>query len=98
MTYYVNEKCMGCKYTDCVSVCPVNCFYETQFDDSQNMLVIDPEVCIDCGICVLECPVDAIKSDCDSSIDISIIKEWVDYNSEYSKKFKYFNIVKKKMH
>ena len=60
MTYLVNEKCIKCKYTDCVEVCPVDCFYE-----GENMLVINPDECIDCGVCEPECPVDAIISDTD---------------------------------
>ena len=56
MTYIVNEKCIKCKYMDCVEVCPVDCFYE-----GENMLVIHPDECIDCGVCEPECPVDAIK-------------------------------------
>ena len=55
MTFVVCEPCIKCKYTDCVSVCPVACFKE-----GANMLVIDPEECIDCGVCVDECPVTAI--------------------------------------
>ncbi|MCH7959190.1 MAG: ferredoxin family protein [Candidatus Hydrogenedentes bacterium] len=55
MTFVVTEPCIKCKYTDCVSVCPVACFKE-----GANMLVIDPEECIDCGVCVDECPVTAI--------------------------------------
>ena len=55
MTHVVGESCIGCKYTDCVSVCPVDCFHE-----GPNFVVIDPEVCIDCGVCVAECPVEAI--------------------------------------
>jgi ferredoxin len=55
MTHIVGESCIGCKYTDCVAVCPVECFHE-----GPNFLVIDPEVCIDCGVCVAECPVEAI--------------------------------------
>ena len=58
MTYVVNESCIRCKYTDCVEVCPVDCFYE-----GENMLVIHPDECIDCGVCEPECPVDAIKPD-----------------------------------
>ena len=58
MTYVVNEKCIKCKLMDCVDVCPVDCFYE-----GENMLVINPEECIDCGVCEPECPVDAIISD-----------------------------------
>ena len=55
MTYVVTENCIRCKYTDCVDVCPVDCFHE-----GERFLVIDPEVCIDCGVCVPECPVEAI--------------------------------------
>lgn len=62
MTYVVLEKCIKCKYTDCVEVCPVDCFHE-----GPNMLVIDPEECIDCSLCVPECPVDAIVSEDDLS-------------------------------
>ena len=58
MTYVVNENCIKCKFTDCVEVCPVDCFYE-----GENMLVINPEECIDCGVCEPECPVDAIIAD-----------------------------------
>lgn len=56
MTYTVTDSCIQCKYTDCVEVCPVDCFHE-----GPNFLVIDPEECIDCGLCVAECPVSAIK-------------------------------------
>jgi ferredoxin len=55
MTFVVTEKCIKCKYTDCVEVCPVDCFHE-----GENFLVIDPEECIDCNLCVPECPVEAI--------------------------------------
>jgi len=55
MTYIVTESCIRCKYMDCVEVCPVDCFHA-----GPNMLVIDPEECIDCNLCVPECPVDAI--------------------------------------
>lgn len=58
MTYVVAEACIRCKYQDCVEVCPVDCFYE-----GENMLVIHPDECIDCGVCEPECPVDAIKLD-----------------------------------
>ena len=60
MTYVVLESCVKCKYTDCVEVCPVDCFHE-----GPNMLVIDPEECIDCSLCVPECPVDAIVAEDD---------------------------------
>ena len=55
MTYVVADACVKCKYTDCVDVCPVDCFHE-----GPNFLVIDPEECIDCTLCVAECPVEAI--------------------------------------
>lgn len=60
MTYVVLESCIKCKYTDCVEVCPVDCFHE-----GPNMLAIDPEECIDCSLCVPECPVDAIVAEDD---------------------------------
>ena len=55
MTFVVAEPCINCKFTDCVAVCPVDCFYE-----GENFLVINPDECIDCGACVPECPVEAI--------------------------------------
>ena len=58
MTFVVTEKCIKCKYMDCVEVCPVDCFHE-----GPNMLVIDPEECIDCTLCEPECPVEAIMSE-----------------------------------
>ena len=60
MTYVVTESCIKCKYTDCVDVCPVDCFHE-----GPNFLVIDPEECIDCTLCVAECPVEAIFAEDD---------------------------------
>ena len=60
MTYVVTEACVRCKYTDCVDVCPVDCFRE-----GPNFLVIDPDECIDCTLCVAECPVEAIYAEDD---------------------------------
>ena len=60
MTYVVKEECIKCKYTDCVEVCPVDCFHE-----GPNFLAIDPEECIDCSLCEPECPVEAIVADDD---------------------------------
>ena len=60
MTFIVTEACVRCKYTDCVAVCPVECFHE-----GPNFLVIDPEACIDCGVCVPECPIGAIYAEAD---------------------------------
>ena len=58
MTYVVTESCIKCKYTDCVEVCPVDCFYE-----GPEFLVIHPDECIDCGLCEPECPIEAIYAD-----------------------------------
>ena len=64
MTYVVTEVCIKCKYTDCVEVCPVDCFYE-----GENMLVIHPDECIDCGVCEPECPAEAIVPDTAPGLD-----------------------------
>ena len=76
MTYIVNDKCIKCKLTDCVDVCPVDCFYE-----GKNMLVIKPDECIDCGVCEPECPVDAIVSDRKLKPED---QKWLDFNAEMS--------------
>src|SRR4026207_332320 len=76
MTYVVTESCIKCKYTDCVDVCPVDCFRE-----GPNMLVIDPDECIDCTLCVPECPVEAIFAE-DDVPDSQ--KEWIPLNRELS--------------
>ncbi len=77
MTYVVLDACIKCKYTDCVEVCPVDCFYE-----GENMLVIHPDECIDCGVCEPECPVDAIKPDTEPGLE-----KWLEVNREYSEKW-----------
>ena len=74
MTYIVDENCIKCKYMDCVEVGPVDCFYE-----GENMLVIHPDECIDCGGCEPECPVDAIHSDSEDGME-----KWVEINRKYS--------------
>jgi len=74
MTYIVTELCIKCKYMDCVEVCPVDCFYE-----GNNMLVIHPDECIDCGVCEPECPVEAIKPDTEPGLE-----RWLEINREYS--------------
>ena len=76
MAYIVNDKCIDCKYTDCVEVCPVDCFYE-----GENMLVIHPDECIDCGVCEPECPQEAITSDSDDADDLAY---WLQINRQYS--------------
>lgn len=60
MTYVVTENCIRCKFTDCVDVCPVDCFRE-----GPNFLAIDPDECIDCSLCVAECPAEAIFAEDD---------------------------------
>ena len=75
MTYVVTENCIKCKYTDCVEVCPVDCFYE-----GENMLVIHPDECIDCGVCVPECPAEAIVADSEPAAT----QQWLDLNRKYS--------------
>ena len=60
MTFVVTENCIKCKYTDCVEVCPVDCFHE-----GPNFLVIDPDECIDCTLCEPECPINAIFDESD---------------------------------
>lgn len=83
MTYVVTEKCIMCKHSDCVEVCPVDCFYE-----GENMLVINPDECIDCGVCVPECPIDAIEAESEDNL------RWLEVNREYSSKWP--NITQKK--
>lgn len=86
MTYLVTENCIKCKHTDCVEVCPVDCFYE-----GPNFLAINPDECIDCGVCVPECPINAIIEDTNLDHDIPF---WVDLNKRLSTKWP--NITKKK--
>ena len=64
MTFVVTESCIKCRYTDCVDVCPVDCFHE-----GPNFLIIDPDECIDCAVCVAECPVNAIYAEEDVPAD-----------------------------
>jgi ferredoxin len=84
VTYVVTEACIKCKLTDCVEVCPVDCFYE-----GANMLVIHPDECIDCGVCEPECPVDAIKPDTEKGLE-----QWLEVNRDYASKWP--NITSKK--
>lgn len=74
MTFVVTDVCIMCKYTDCVEVCPVDCFYE-----GENMLVIHPDECIDCGVCEPECPIEAIVPDTDAKAD-----KFLEVNREYA--------------
>ena len=86
MTFVVTESCIKCKYTDCVEVCPVDCFYE-----GPNFLVIHPDECIDCALCEPECPVDAILSEDD-------LKEkdqpYIALNAELAEKWPNINAMK----
>jgi ferredoxin len=77
MTYVVTENCINCKYTDCVDVCPVDCFHE-----GPNFLVIDPEECIDCTLCVAECPAEAIFAEDDVPDDQ---RNYIHLNAELAK-------------
>lgn len=78
MAYVVTAPCDGCKYTDCVVVCPVECFHE-----GDTMVYIDPEVCTDCSACLSECPVDAIFYEEDVP---EVWKEFIPLNAEMSQK------------
>ncbi|MCX8514582.1 MAG: hypothetical protein RL017_144 [Pseudomonadota bacterium] len=88
MAYVITESCIKCKYTDCVDVCPVDCFRE-----GPNFLVIDPDECIDCTLCVAECPVDAIFPE-DEVPDEQ--KEFIHLNAILSKAAKWIPITQKK--
>ncbi len=83
MTYVVTESCIRTKYMDCITVCPVDCFYE-----GENMLVINPLECIDCGACVAACKAHAIvKVPKDAAAANSALDEWVRINAEYALKW-----------
>ncbi|PIM95197.1 Ferredoxin II [Candidatus Hodgkinia cicadicola] len=75
MPYVVTDNCIQCKYTDCVEVCPVDCLYE-----GKNFLVINPNECVDCGICESECSAGTIKP----SDEINL-EQWIEINTKYSK-------------
>ena len=79
MTYVVTESCIKCKYTDCVDVCPVDCFHE-----GPNFLVIDPDECIDCTLCVAECPAEAIFAEDDVP---SSQRHFIEMNEQLSKQW-----------
>src|SRR5690349_12745589 len=77
MTYVVTDNCIKCKYMDCVEVCPVDCFYE-----GENMLVIHPDECIDCGVCEPECPAEAIFPD-----NVPGLEKWLQLNADFAPKW-----------
>ncbi|RMG30351.1 MAG: ferredoxin family protein [Bacteroidetes bacterium] len=74
MTFVVTDNCVDCKYTDCVTVCPVDCFYENDLQ-----LVINPDECIDCSACVPECPVEAIYEESELPEELA---HWLQYNAD----------------
>ena len=86
MPFIVTESCIKCKYTDCVEVCPVDCFHE-----GPNMLVIDPDECIDCTLCEPECPVEAIMSDEDVEENM---QHFIELNEELSREWPVINSMK----
>ena len=79
MTYVVTEQCIKCKYQDCVEVCPVDAFYE-----GENMLVISPDHCIDCGVCEPECPAEAILPE-------AMAPDWVEFNQVFAEQWPLIN-------
>ncbi len=87
MSHYVLENCIACKYSDCVEVCPVDCFHE-----GPNFLAIDPEECIDCALCVSECPAQAIKHESELTeqekvfikLNADLVKVWPVLNKRKS--------------
>jgi ferredoxin len=87
----VTEACINCKHTDCVIVCPVDCFYE-----GANFLTINPDECIDGGVCIPECPEDAIFADTEKKIVEKTGKDmeyWVKLNGDLAEKWEDMNIV-----
>jgi ferredoxin len=89
MPFIVTEACIKCKYTDCVEVCPVDCFHE-----GPNMLVIDPDECIDCTLCEPECPVEAIMSEDDVPENMH---EFIELNATLAKEWPIINEMKDAM-
>jgi ferredoxin len=87
MTYIVNDSCIRCKHMDCVTVCPVDCFYE-----GESMLVINTDECIDCGVCEPECPADAIRPDTADGAAV-----WVAHNQKYAELWPRLHSCEKRM-
>jgi ferredoxin len=94
LTHVVTEACIKCKHTDCVIVCPVDCFYE-----GPNFLTISPDECIDCGVCIPECPENAIFADTEKNIVEKTGKDmefWVELNGRLAEKWEDMCIVDQK--
>jgi ferredoxin len=94
LTHVVTEACIKCKHTDCVIVCPVDCFYE-----GPNFLTINPDECIDCGVCIPECPEKAIFADTEKNIEEKTGKDmefWVELNGRLAEKWEDSVITEKK--
>ncbi|MEM9102639.1 MAG: ferredoxin FdxA [Pseudomonadota bacterium] len=89
MAFVVTDNCVNCKHTDCVEVCPVDCFYE-----GPNFLVIDPDECIDCALCEPECPVEAIFEEDDVPEEQ---KEYIQLNAELAKSWPQITEMKESM-
>jgi ferredoxin len=84
MTFVVTEHCRDCRYTDCVAVCPVDCFHA-----DERMLYIDPARCIDCGACIPECPVEAIYEEGTLPREL---EHWLAINAERAKLLPVLNV------
>lgn len=101
MTHIVIENCINCKYTDCVEVCPVDCFYE-----NKNFLVINPDECIDCSICLPECPIESIikydkfEYNLIYKINFEFSKIWKNLKKKKNPFLNYekWNLIKNKLH
>jgi ferredoxin len=94
LTHVVTEACIKCKHTDCVIVCPVDCFYE-----GPNFLTINPDECIDCGVCIPECPEKAIFADTEKNFEEKTGKDmefWVELNGRLAEKWEDSVITEKK--
>jgi ferredoxin len=81
MPYVINQECLGEQYADCVDVCPVNCIYPGEYK-GEPFMVIDPDICIDCGACLPECPVEAIVATVEEA------PEWGKVNADLTPTFK----------
>jgi len=82
MTHVITEKCLGEQYASCVEVCPVDCFHAGDYK-GEAFMVIDPDTCIDCGLCIPECPIDAIIPNADddpeyTKINAELSPDWMD--------------------